>query len=243
MVTSWTSWGASCRGGTHIRLGIPCQDAWITRRYSWGDLAVVCDGMGSCPEALRGAQAACRAAAVSAKMFSAQSGASIDDLLALLHAQWKFFILPHAPKDCRTTCLFALRCKEELFLAQLGDGMLITCHNGVATVVFGEEEKSFVNVTTGLGEQNRLEHWHHMRLPESEVDAVLLATDGIADDLLPERRGDFACDLLAETRTMTRRRLVSWLNHLLGTWSVPGPSDDRTIVCMYREEGSHASRG
>lgn len=237
MVRDWMSWGVSRCGATHARLGIPCQDAWFSCHARWGDLAVVCDGMGSCREARRGAQAACRAVVTAAKMFVAQDGACLEDFLGLIHAQWRFFLLPFAPRDCRTTCLFALRSRGRMLFAQLGDGMLIACGNGRARPAFPDSDKDFANVTTGLGERFLPEQWQLLSLPEAEVDAVLLTTDGLADDIKEEKKGEFALDLLAEVRMMPHHSRTVWLRNLLDSWTATGPSDDKTVACLYRNEG------
>ena len=236
MVGNWMSWGLSRRGATHVRLGIPCQDAWFSCHARWGDLAVVCDGMGSCREARRGAQAACRAVVTAARRFAVQDGACPEDLLGRIYAQWRLFLLPFPPRDCRTTCLFALRSRGRMLFAQLGDGMLVACGNGRASPVFPDSDKDFVNITTGLGERFLPEQWQLLSLPEAEVDAVLLTTDGLADDIEEDMKGEFALDILAEARMMRATSRAAWLREILDSWTATGPSDDKTIVCLYLNE-------
>lgn len=237
MVGDWMSWGLSRSGAMHVKLGIPCQDAWFSCHAHWGDLVVVCDGMGSCREAQRGAQAACRAVVTAARKFAVQGNARPLDFLELLHAQWCFFLLPFTPRDCRTTCLFALRSRGEMLFAQLGDGMLVACSNGKANQVFPGNDKDFANVTTGLGERFLPEQWQFRSLPESEVDAVLLTTDGLADDIEEDMKEEFALDILAEARMMCAHSRIVWLQELLDSWPITGPSDDKTIACLYRNVG------
>ena len=62
MVTSqWRHFGISVRGPGHVRACLPNQDAFHVDSYKWGDVAVVSDGVGSCPTSEHGSSAACRA--------------------------------------------------------------------------------------------------------------------------------------------------------------------------------------
>ena len=68
MHSCWRSWGHSMIGPLHQKNGLPNQDAWLARHYSWGDVVVVSDGLGSKPHADTGAKMACRAVCEAAKL-------------------------------------------------------------------------------------------------------------------------------------------------------------------------------
>ena len=120
--------------------------------------------------------------------------------------------------------------------------MLITVRKGQARPVFSCN-KDFSNVTTALGERFAAEQWQTMTKPESEVDTVLLTTDGMADEIDEARQEDFAIDLLAEVKMMDAHSRRIWLRNMLRKWTATPPSDDTTLVCLHRkkEEWTHVS--
>ena len=71
-----------------------------------------------------------------------------------------------------------------------------------------------------------------------ECRAVVICTDGISDDLLPDKQMIFAQELnstYADLGSEDRNRdLKRWLKE----WPVPGHSDDKTIACLYKKRGA-----
>ena len=65
----WNSWGASVIGPLHVKAGIPNQDSWMARRYKWGNVVVVSDGLGSKAHSDHGSKAACLAVFEAAKSY------------------------------------------------------------------------------------------------------------------------------------------------------------------------------
>lgn len=66
-------------------------------------------------------------------------------------------------------------------------------------------------------------------------NAVVLCTDGISDDLLPEKKMIFTKELYSTYANMEseerKRDLKRWLNE----WPVPGHSDDKTIASLFKK--------
>ncbi len=60
MIHSGTAGGLSNRP-LHVKAGIPNQDSWRARRYKWGNVVVVSDGLGSKAHSDHGSKAACLA--------------------------------------------------------------------------------------------------------------------------------------------------------------------------------------
>ena len=92
MHSCWRSWGHSMIGPLHQKNGLPNQDAWLARHYSWGDVVVVSDGLGSKPHADTGAKMACRAVCEAAKFYQKNTSAPLEELTRLIHAMWLIFI-------------------------------------------------------------------------------------------------------------------------------------------------------
>ena len=156
-------------------------------------------------------------------------------MLRFLHGWWLWLVAPNRPDDCAATCLFAVRTDEALILAQIGDGMAVACrHDGRDPVVLApDKEDGFANVTACLGETHGAGAWRAVRLPGGSVDAVLLCTDGIADDLAPGQAAAFAAGVVESHHALPPDRRRREIRRWLEAWPVPGHSDDKTLACLH----------
>lgn len=234
----WKGWGVSCTGPGHARAGLPNQDAWLLRRFPWGELLVVADGLGSRAMSHHGARAVCQAALeATAALAQGQVGPPPQALLAALHAAWLARLWPHAARECATTCLLALRTGPQLLLAQLGDGMAVACaQSGQPAFVLAPAKTGFGNLTDCLRERHHAESWRVASLNTADWCGVLLCTDGIADDLAAGMEADFASALMASGRGRGARSQRREARRWLRDWPVPGHADDKTIVCLMAPE-------
>lgn len=234
----WRSWGVSTIGPQHARAGLPNQDAWLARRYAWGNVLAVSDGLGSRPRSHVGARAACRAVAAAARITQRGSATHVPRLLSLVHALWAGSIDADDLGDFSATCLFALRCRGRMLLAQLGDGLVAACRRDGEVILISElKEDSFSNITSCLGSQHEPQSWRTAELAAEECQAVLLMTDGISDDLLPEMQVDFVREVHATHRDLSPGYRGKELRRWLGAWPVPGHADDKTIACVFSDGG------
>lgn len=233
----WQTMGASVRGPAHRRSGQPNQDAWLTRQNRAFALAVIADGLGSRSHAAAGSRAACRAVAQAARAWSAAPGAPPDLLLRLIHALWNLCVHASGASDSATTCAFALAvCDGPLLLAQLGDGLVLARCSGDVILLEPPAER-FGNTTTGLGIASDLREWrYHLEPQPTGPAAILLATDGIADDLLPDRRLDFFDQLISHHGTRSRNERSRLIGSMLRDWPTPGHRDDKTLAILWRTE-------
>jgi serine/threonine protein phosphatase PrpC len=233
--SQWFTWGASVTGPAHLRLGLPNQDAWLARHFDWGEVVVVADGLGSRPKADVGAQAVCRAVVA---VVEANPTGKIEDLLESIHAHWLACIVPLAPSDCLTTCLFAVRYGEHCLLARLGDGAIVLCANDPqeSMVLSANNPELFSNQTDALGATLQLQQWQSKVVDLSSFHAIVLCTDGIADDLQCQSQIPFAQDLVAAYRDIDAIKRDQELQQWLNDWPVPGHTDDKTLVCLYHKE-------
>lgn len=232
----WISWGASVIGPLHTRKGIPNQDAWMARQYKWGSVVVVSDGLGSKPHSDHGSKAACLAVFEAAKTYSNNRQAKVADMLRLIHANWLVGVAPFSPSDCSATCLFVIQKDEQLTLGRLGDGLIIAHGETDADcrILCDEKEDSFSNFTYCLTDEFNPDQWETVTVDIQKCRAVVLCTDGVADDLLPDKRRSFAKELYLNYKnlehTERKRDLRRWLNE----WPVPGHSDDKTVACLFK---------
>jgi serine/threonine protein phosphatase PrpC len=98
----------------------------------------------------------------------------------------------------------------------------------------------FSNVTECLNDSYNARAWEIKEIPAEGVEVILLCTDGIANDIEPEKRHDFALSIYECYKVMERkkrsREITKWLNE----WPVPGHSDDKTLACLYRSDSGNA---
>lgn len=177
---------------------------------------------------------------------------SWDAIVELLHeggAYTHAFLRNLAQREARpendfaTTLLFCLLNVAErkgLFL-HIGDGAILGVRKDGKSLFLSVQEGCDPGETGVLTQPDWQEHCRvgSFDLRKDRLEALFLMTDGVADDCLygpPEDVTDrFAQDLLREIRSSgnperAARRLVAWL----GTYTLPGSFDDRTLAVVYR---------
>ncbi len=234
MNSRWSSWGTSVIGPAHIATHIPNQDAWIAKHFSWGDVIVVADGLGSHKYSDIGSKAICKVVVSVAQIYSKKSNINIKRLLKSIHSKWIKELGGYSPSIASTTCLFVLKIKNKYVVAQLGDGLIMGYSKNKKNNFVMKEEKddSFSNVTNSLRKDFNINDWRYKVL-ESKFEAFVLCTDGISDDLMVEKEFDFGKELFESYKKYSNRRVVGSLHKWLINWPVPHHSDDKTIACLY----------
>lgn len=225
--------GASVRGPAHARSGEPNQDAWWARVGGLGALAVVADGVGSRPSAREGARAAVTACRGAWKHWSSSPSGSGEDLVRLIEVLWRLRLGPIPPEQAATTCLVcALRVDGSGVVAQLGDGLVgVTDAEGTFQAIT-PERTTFASITRSLGAPHGLRDWTIAPIePVAAGMAVLLATDGISDDIPPEKRAAFVTWLLDDISSAASPS--RHLGRALRSWPVPRHLDDKTLVLLW----------
>lgn len=232
----WRSWGVSVVGPLHIKNGIPNQDSWISRKYKWGNVVVVSDGLGSNPHSDIGSKAACLAVIKAATAYQKNRQAKVEDILRLIQAYWLVEISPLSPSDCSATCLFAIRMDEKLILGRLGDGLIVVHGKSKNDHLALSDCKtnSFSEFTYCLTQEFRAAHWETVTMSIKKCRAIMLCTDGIADDLVPEKQFSFAKQLYSNYKDMASAVRLKNIRGWLNKWPVPGHSDDKTVVCLFK---------
>lgn len=235
--TAWHWVGASVCGPAHRVMGLPNQDAWAGRRLHGASVVVMCDGLGSRNAAHIGAQAGCRAAIEAAQIWARQPLAPVELLLRLVHDIWMVVIHPNTRDSCATTCLIVVACDDgRLVAAKLGDGV-IAVRAGASrfAAVSTDRGDEFANQTTGLGVAVSLKDWQWQEWRVGPDVCVFMATDGIAEDIVPEKQEAFF-EFAAQTyRTIPPARGRRRLARDLRAWPVPLHADDKTAVVFWTD--------
>jgi serine/threonine protein phosphatase PrpC len=232
----WKSFGASVRGPGHVATGRPNQDAWASFHHSWGDGIVVSDGLGSKSFAELGSKAACLAVAYAVNAYINHNEADHDFLFDCIRTHWLSLVSPLEPDDCAATCLFACRLGDDsIHLGRLGDGLVAAVTaNGSVVHLSDERSHGFSNITVALSLNASAKDWRYLSLPEEHCAAVLLCTDGVADDL--ENVDGFVTAFIEAHRALPVVRANRYVNEMLENWPTPKHSDDKTIACLCRED-------
>jgi len=224
--------GASVRGPAHAMSGECNQDALGLWGWRHGQLAVVSDGLGSRPLSHIGSRLACVAA-----RRVLRGGMSWDDPKALIGQVYRHWMqtLPVVPSQAPCTLLLAAcRPDGDTLVAQLGDGLL-AYRAGGRFGILTPGRSGFSNQTEALGISRSWTDWQVTRLRLSEPgDALVLMTDGVSDDLVPERVEGFLRMLCRECGARSRRQSRTWLRRQLEAWPTPSHADDKTIAMIYR---------
>ncbi|MCA9713256.1 MAG: protein phosphatase 2C domain-containing protein [Myxococcales bacterium] len=223
----------SVRGPAHVRSGERCQDAWLAIPDSDASLAVVCDGMGSRSRAREGATAATLATRDAWRWWRCSPVGSVADLIRLIEVRWRLRLGAIPPDAASTTCLFyAEDGHGRASVGQLGDGM-IARRDATGDVVIHRRLASEFGATSALGVRHTLADWsYRLATPLRPGESVLMATDGVAEDLRPERIGDLMRWVIDELGAQEHgnRQLRSELR----SWPVPHHRDDKTLLVMWR---------
>lgn len=228
--------GVSVQGPWHLSRHLPNEDAWLGARGRFGAIAAVSDGMGSRPQSRRGARAACKAVLKAVRQWHHDEPGGDIGLVELVSRVWHEDIAPCTAHDCAATCLIALmRPAGELIAAGVGDGMIIVKLPGEPVQwLVGPRAAGFGDETDSLGMDPS---WRIRRLDCSGGATVVLATDGIADDLLPERIDGFVDWLVEDYAGMAPRSRWRALGRELRAWPTPQHLDDKTLVVIHARTG------
>jgi serine/threonine protein phosphatase PrpC len=234
-MTSWISFGASVVGPRHLVEGKPNQDAWLAFHNAYGDGIVISDGLGSKQRSDFGSRAACLAVARAADASPTTPQIVRDELFDCIKAHWLSLIAPLEPSECAATCVFALRLGNGFVrMGMLGDGLAAAVkRDGSVVSLYDDKSEGFSNITSAIAPNTSAADWRDVSLLEEECVAVLLCTDGVADDLVDS--DGFVKGLIETHRGLATVTSDRHVREMLASWPTPKHSDDKTITCLYRE--------
>lgn len=238
--SKYTKFGASVIGPLQIKNGLPNQDSFITRSYSWGNIVVVADGLGSKQHPEIGSAQVGKAVCESVVKFTRIKNSSLEDLFRLINSNWMINISPYYYRDCSTTCLIAIQIQDRLILARLGDGMIAAASKDNEIILLAEDKDSgFSNMTNCMSNKFNYSDWQIKDLKDFKIKYVILCSDGIADDLKEDSRVSFASSLYKSYSAMSTRNINRDIKNWLKKWPVPKHTDDKSIAGLFLKEISN----
>ena len=216
------SWAVSCAVPGHS--GRTGEDASGT--HPSGDAVVVADGLSTAERAAEASQLAV-SLILGPVREATLAGLSPAALPRFVHRLW--MEQTSGDRALASTCIFASRTAHFLIAGQVGDGLcLILPPDGEPT-----------RLPNGRGEYGNQTDCLPHSAPHCAVfspdSAVLLATDGVADDLVPEQEGALLEALIARRQAIGIAGLQEELQGWLKNWKTQNSNDDRAIAVLALE--------
>lgn len=227
-------YGSSVIGSGHKKKLLPNQDSFLTEiRHDFVSV-IVSDGVGSKPYSDIGSYWACKCLnKVFHEFQNDNKTASLSSLLKYHKSLWEYKISPYLPNDCAATLLFAVILGKQLFLGRLGDGMICLKQKRGFTILTDSKDTSFSNITSCLNNKTKYSDWELFVCETKELEFVLLATDGVADDIESnEMKKSFAVEFnntIVNTKNCSRTKKI---NSILNDWPPNFNGDDKTIAAI-----------
>lgn len=227
---------ASVKGMLHDTGNIPNQDAYSVKRYKFGTILVVSDGLGSKKHSEYGSKAVGRAVDKAVQIWNGYAEKHIRLLLPLIVSIWNMEIYPYSQKDCGATCLFAIVAKDgHVYLGQLGDGSIYLSIDDELQLV-REKDDDFTNLTVCMGGFSSYTDWCIKDIYVGEQSlGIVMMTDGVSETIINEKKETFIRLLfkrLSEHENLSKRN--NFIYKILSEWNPVSAGDDRTLICYRR---------
>jgi hypothetical protein len=258
MSSNWRHAAASATGTSHLKSGLPCQDAsccdvLLTAAGEPVLAAFVSDGAGSARRAETGAQLACSLAFDEIRSLLA-AGGSVSDVdrpfLTAWLARFQIEIAARAeaeglrPRDFACTFLGAIIGAETAVFFQIGDGAIVVSPRGEEdqySWVFWPATGEYENTTFFATDPDSAAHLEHACV-ERPIDEVALFSDGLQRLVLDYRDrtapAPFFRSMLSWVRSAADEalpRLSSLLQGHLGSPAINDRTDDdKTLILATR---------
>lgn len=223
--------GATVIGPAHIQDQLPNQDALLVSGVSGGYCISVADGLGSRSLSHLGSAAAVNLARQNVR--TAYKDNALEVSLTMHRAWLSFFNNDY--KKHETTCLWAyVDSKGQGKTGQVGDGLILLRSNGIFKIISRQRE-GFGNQTITLSQAKDAINWDTDHFSLNKLgDGIVLMTDGISDDLIPEELEAFFDALYQRFCFSNKRKMKKWLTKELHAWSTPKHGDDKSIAMIFR---------
>ena len=225
-------------GRNHVLAGLPNQDAVCVKRFEYGNILVVADGVGSDSHSELASQAAVEAV-IDVFSMMATEGIEEEDIAEYLCNLFTKHLQEKYDKYASTTCVFCAHLFEiGVFLGQIGDGICCGYQNG-DSFVLSEKNADFANIVEALSPNCSPALWKLYRMNSTKTLELMIATDGIADDILPGKEAAFAHHLISIFESSAIDGRNSNLLDMLRNWETPQSFDDKSIVlyhCILSED-------
>lgn len=236
----WSSIHASVCGQAHTKSGLNNQDSCLCQQEADFLVQIVSDGMGSCKNAKEGAEASCQAVLKIIKEYI-KDGNESDvfshpyTFLEEIYRARAEMLCQYGLDNTNSTCLFIIVFSDRVFMAQLGDGILIAFDEEGIPVCLLEDSKNdkFLNETDGFNSVFQEENWKIALLSTKHISGAMLCTDGVE----LESSMDYvrlAHDIFTICQHSSNGICEAELVKFLSQWPEHSNQDDKTLAFIYR---------
>jgi hypothetical protein len=249
---SWRFAAASRTGTSHVREGLPCQDAYrcevIPTSCGQVLIAVVSDGAGSASEGARGATYVC-------SDLTSQIQQNLPNLVPTRTGDWlrhsvgraRDHLLAEAdrlglpPRQLAATLLCAVLTEQWSAFAQIGDGAIVTPEAGTDAWawLFWPQRGEYANTTSFITDPSAMQMLQVDTLPSAQYE-VAMFTDGLQHLVLhydeQTVHSPFFERMMSPVRQSTANgedlELSADLSRYLGSTTVTSRADDDLTLVM-----------
>lgn len=222
-------------GPDHEAQGRDNEDAWAGLTCDTGAILAVADGIGSARNSQYGAKSAVGAAVASGTAWLSNE-LPAEGIPADVTRRWSQAVAREDTASFATTILLACTTPSgDLLATWLGDGLICATISGVVHEVT-PRRAGFSDVTTAMTSSSLNPGWRQRRIEGLRADdVVMLASDGISDDLQLARLGGLLSALRDQLRRVPATERDSFIRSELRSWPTPGHRDDKTLAGLLVE--------
>ena len=225
----------SLRGESHQATHTPNQDAYIIEKSRYGVTLAVADGVGSQKHSQIGSRAIVKAVARAFRLYETNR-IPVSEITATAFALYKKAVPASKRAQASTTCVFAyISEKNGLFIGQVGDSVCYLKINERFLVMQGADAE-FSNVVLPLCAEWDEARWktRHFALTDSSVIQIMLATDGVSNDIIPGKEEECLDFYVSKIQGLDVAKGKKTVKSILQNWDVPGSGDDKTMIVYLR---------
>ena len=227
--------GATETGKKHVIEREKNQDAVKVKRYGFGCVIALADGVGSHKFSRFGSRAIVQS--VHRTFIDYVKGkVEKNSLSNYADNQFKKCVPKKCLSQAATTCIFAAYIyKKGLFLGQIGDGLCVVSIDE-KDFILTEKEEVFSNVVTPFNATSCDNKWELLFIPEEKIIReldVLLLTDGLSEDILPGKEFEFLKGIKEAASGKTSTKASDIIKNIIKTWPVPMSSDDKSSCFLH----------
>ena len=219
-------------GRNHVANGLPNQDAAGIRQFKKGNILVIADGVGSDKHSEFASQSAVEAV-IDVFTRLSENELDVDDIADALCYSFTRLLSEKCDQSASTTCIFCAHLYEMgVFLGQIGDGICCGFQNG-APFILMEKNADFSNIVEPLTPHCPSERWKIFHTDSTEALEIMLATDGVADDILPGKETAFVSHLIDVIESLSVDKRHEMMEEILSKWETPHSFDDKTVLIYH----------
>lgn len=223
---------STIKGKFHELKKMSNQDSYIVKKYKFGTILVVSDGIGSHPHSDVGSEAVCKAVCGAIQLWQQKGCNEPRLLIPLIHSLWGINVYPYAKNECGATCLFAYVSNAgNLYLGQLGDGNIyVSIENEIKLLKTKEDE--FSNVTSEMSGISSFHEWSIKTYDvRDKLIKICMMTDGVSETLKEDTKQEFVeliWKKIEQCENLQTRNMLIY--SLLANWNSINAGDDRTLI-------------